>query len=177
MLQRRPLRRVREQQNDAAIDRCHRRLMSSEQQPRRKLRDGVIGQGWIMCLRCEQVGNDILRSLLTFATEQLEHVSEELAPTGLRAARVGHVGCISRPLAEPVTVLGWHAQKFADDEHREGEGQSRVKVNRWRLAQHVVDELIGELLDARPEQLHPLCGERTSQQGAHARVIGPLGVR
>ncbi|WP_232241201.1 hypothetical protein [Kutzneria sp. 744] len=65
-----------------------------------------------------------------------------------------------------------HAEQLADDQRRHRQREVGDQVGGLVAGQHVVDQAVDDLLDARPHGLHPLDHEVAGQHLAVPVVLG-----
>src|SRR5260221_1234950 len=148
---------IRQQQDDALVDRGDCRFVAGEQQASRQLCHTLIGErSGCVCLGCDQVGEDVFGRCAPFTLEKLRHVRLQLHQSSSGSGSIQHVGSIVRPAAKVLAVDVWHAQQLTDDQDRQGQRDKRVKIERWGHPAHVVQQAVDQLLDSRPQ----VCSKR-----------------
>ena len=126
----------------------------------------------------DQVGDQVLARLDTFAVEQIGQVPDDVRRGGDRAG--GWLGCGGgrqqggEPGAELGPVRLGDAEQLADHGEREREGEPRDQVDHGGVAAAVqlVEQVVDDGLDAGPQRGDPGAAERGRGQPAQPGVVG-----
>ncbi len=106
--------------------------------------------------------------------DQVGEIGGELDERLVLALRAGGRDGLRGQFAEGRPVDLGHAEQFADDGERQRVGERLHQVGA-AVREHRVEQLVGDLLDARPEGLHPACGELAGDQRAQPGVLRRVG--
>ena len=177
--ERRALLGVHEQRERRVPDQADRRLVSRDDQERDHAAELLLGERVAAVLDCHERADEILAGRAPTLGEEREQVLDEGGQRGVgplclgrRERRAHHRG---RPLAKALAVGNGNAEQLGDHRDRQREGELRDEVH-LAGGRDAVDQLVGDLLDPRPQPFdHARC-ERLRDEAAEAQVVFAVAV-
>ena len=172
------LRRVPQQRLHSVPDQVRGGLVTRAQQQHRGRDHLFLGEGVVQVTGHHQPRQQVVaglplaqRDLARKVVAQLDRGARGLVDPGLADRPVQEHRHLVGPALEEAAVLDGRAQKLTDHDHRQGRRELRHHVHAARDL-GLVDQLVGDLLDARPQLLDDARREGAVHQPAQARVIG-----
>ena len=175
--------RMGQQREDAVGDEIHRRDVAGDEEDEDHRQDLVLGQAIAVDLDLKELRDEVVTGGLPLSSEEIAQVGDELAdvaPDLLHPLRGLRAEQVLRPAPGLLPIFGRDAEHLADDGDREGirelRDQLHLPVRRTFAALGGdglggVEQVIRDLLDARPQLLDRARGERRLHQFAQARVL------
>ena len=165
---------MREKRVDGIGDQAHRRLVTRDDEEHDHAVELVLGESVASVLGEDERADEVVGGLGASLREQIVEVRDELVPAALGdlpvLRRQRRHDDVARPRAEPLSILDRDAEQLRDDGDGERESEVVDELHAPALLDQV-DQIVGDLLDARAELLDDARRERLRHEPPQATVV------